>query len=89
VVVDLRDGTETVVKMGDDDTVSLLMAVWSADGTKLLVERTVVDGVKNDKPSGNAGYLPKNKPEVTIRDLDGSKPKPFPAGKWAERFDWQ
>jgi RNA polymerase sigma factor (sigma-70 family) len=91
VVFDLKEGTETAVKMGDDDTVNLRMAVWSADGKKLLIERTVVDGVKNEKPKvvGNVGYLPKNKPEVTIRELDGSNPKPFPAGKWAGQFDWR
>jgi RNA polymerase sigma factor (sigma-70 family) len=92
VVIDLKDGTETAVKMGDEDTVNLGMVVWNADGTKLLVERRVVDGVKNEKPykkSGNITYLPKNKTEVTIREPDGSKPKAFPVGKWAGQFDWR
>jgi hypothetical protein len=91
VVFDLMEGTETVVKMGDENTVSLAGAVWSADGSKLLVERRVVDGVKNEKPKreGNVRYLPKNKPEVTVRDPDGSNPKPFSAGRWACMFDWR
>ena len=91
VVFDLKEGTETAVKMGDDDTVHTPKAVWNADGSKLLVERSVVDGVKNEKPKrvGNVAYLPKNKPEVTIRELDGSKPKAFPAGQWAYQFDWR
>jgi RNA polymerase sigma factor (sigma-70 family) len=91
IVFDLKEGTETAMKL-DDDTVHPPMAAWSPDGTKLLVYRRVVDGVKNEKPKvvGNVGYLPKNKQEVTTRDPDGSNPKAvlegYTFGPW---FDWR
>ncbi|MCU0704054.1 MAG: sigma-70 family RNA polymerase sigma factor, partial [Fimbriiglobus sp.] len=92
VVVDLKDGSEAAVRFIDDDTVHPPMAAWSPDGAKLLVYRRVVDGVKNEKPKvdGNVAYLPKNKQEVTIRELDGSKPRAvleaYTFGPW---FDWR
>ena len=91
IVFDLKEGTETPVKF-DDDTVHPPMAAWSPDGTKLLVYRRVVDGVKNEKPKvvGNVGFLPKNKQEVTVREPDGSRPKAvldaYTFGPWV---DWR
>lgn len=92
VVVDLKAGTESVVDLGDAKTNHPVRAVWSADGSRLLVYRLVVV-VQAGRPQrvGDVVYLPKSKPELTLRDPDGSNVKPFlPEVKdgWFD-FDWR
>lgn len=85
VVVDVKTGKEAEVKL-EDDTYMVWNTSWAPDGKRVLVQRDVLlPGAKPSKPDPNAPKpvgggqvwtVPDNKPEVAIRDLDGSNPKP-------------
>ena len=83
-VVDVKDGKDAEVKLGDD-TFTIWRAAWSPDGKKLIVHRVVKLGEEKAKgpqpiPVGG-GKLPDTviiqQPEVAVRNLDGSDPKPL------------
>jgi len=86
VILDVATGKETAVKLGED-TLFIWNAAWSPDGTKLVVQRDVITGgAKPPRPAapvpvpvggGAIQQLPEYKPEVTVRNLDGSNPKPL------------
>ncbi len=85
VILDVATGKETVVKLGED-TLFIRNAAWSPDGMKLVVQRDVITGAARPPgpaapvPVGGGGairQLPEHKPEVTVRKLDGSDPKPL------------
>jgi hypothetical protein len=84
MIIDIADGSETVVKL-EEDTEMVWQMAWSPDGKKLIVRREVLlPGEKLPPPPAAAAAAappvaiserPKTKPEVAIRDLDGSNPK--------------
>ncbi len=89
VILNLKDGKETPVTL-DGEAQTLWGAAWSRDGKKLLVNRLVATGeavpqlVPQPIPPGGGAAPPPvmlqvrpNKPELTIRNLDGSEPKPL------------
>jgi hypothetical protein len=90
VVVNLAGGTAIPVKMGDDDTLTMWGPIWSADGTRLAVRRTVVLQGEKRRPTtpGLADTTP-SRFESTIRKVDGSDPQPFPAVEGLHWFDWR
>ncbi len=80
VVRRLKDGETAVVKL-EENTGAVMNVAWSPDGKKVLVQRDVLlPEVKQPPPPKGAppGALfesPRAKPEVAIRNLDGSEPK--------------
>lgn len=81
VTVDVKTGKDTPVKL-EDDTYMIWNTAWSADGTKVLVKRDVLmPGAKPPMPVGNPGggvfTVPDNRPELAVRNLDGTDPKPL------------
>lgn len=90
VVVNLADGTASTVKVGDDDTLTMWGPIWSADGTRLAVRRTVLlPGEKRRQPTPGAADTTPSRFESTLRKLDGSDPQPFPAVEGIYWFDWR
>jgi hypothetical protein len=92
VVVTLADGQVTAVKMGDDDTETMWAPIWSPDGTRLAVRRSVLlPGEKRrpPPPPGGLGERPQTRNELTLRKLDGSDPQPFDPAEGMLWFDWR
>lgn len=93
VIVNLVDGRESAVKMGDDDTETMWPAYWSPDGNRLAVVRLVIlPGENRTRPyprAGNLVFPPKTRYELTLRKLDGSDSKPFTATEGVFPFDWR
>lgn len=93
VILDVKDGKESVVKLGED-TYLIWNAGWSPDGKKLVVHRDVLlPGAKPPMPAGPPGLIiaPAHKPEVAIRELDGSSPRVLETKGQAHIFgiDWR
>lgn len=90
LVVNIADGTASQVKMGDDDTLTMWGPIWSADGMRLAVRRTVLLPGEKRRPTtpGLANTTP-NRFESTLRKLDGSDPQPFPVVEGIYWFDWR
>jgi RNA polymerase sigma factor (sigma-70 family) len=82
-VVDVKTGQESAVKL-EDDTATIWHVAWAPDGKRLVVHRYVKLGLEKANgprpiPAGGGGPLPDmvpiQKPEVAVRNLDGSEPK--------------
>lgn len=97
-IVEMKDGKESAAKL-EDDTEIIWNTAWAPDGKRILVQRNVLlPGEKQPPPPPKAAppgavvESPKTKPEVAIRNLDGSDPKPvaeFPKDTHIFGIDWR
>jgi len=94
VILDVKDGKESVVKLGED-TSKIWNAGWSPDGKRLVVQRDVLlPGAPPPLPVPGGGGLmtaPARTPDVAICELDGSDPRALETKGQAHIFglDWR
>ena len=67
-----------------------LTPIWSADGSRLVVRRTVVlPGEKRRLTSPGLANTTPSRFDSTLRKLDGSDPQPLTAVEGLHWFDWR